>query len=117
MRARRNDAVERRKTLYPLTCRRYQVSGFVEREVARPGVGSCARRISYDEEASITKARRLGTPDARMMFHEGAIRVAAGETARGKKLIADALKKNPAFDVSSAREAKAMLDERMAIAQ
>ena len=70
-----------------------------------------------EAKASITKARRLGTPDARMMFHEGAIRVAAGETARGKKLIADALKKNPAFDVSSAREAKAMLDERMAIAQ
>ncbi len=69
-----------------------------------------------EAKASITKARRLGTPDARLMFHEGAIRIAAGETAKGKKLIAEALKKNPAFDVAGAREAKSMLDERMAIA-
>jgi len=67
-----------------------------------------------EAKASITKARRLGTPDARLMFHEGAIRIASGETAKGKKLVADALKKNPAFDVAGAREAKAMLDERMA---
>ncbi len=67
-----------------------------------------------EAKASITKARRLGTPDARLMFHEGAIRIAAGETVKGKKLIAEALKKNPAFDVAGAREAKAMLDERMA---
>jgi tetratricopeptide (TPR) repeat protein len=67
-----------------------------------------------EAKASITKARRLGTPDARLMFHEGAIRIAAGETAKGKKLVADALKKNPAFDLTAAREAKAMIDERMA---
>ena len=67
-----------------------------------------------EAKASIAKARRLGTPDARLMFHEGAIRVAAGETAKGKKLIADALKKNPAFDVAGVREAKAILDERVA---
>jgi hypothetical protein len=40
--------------------------------------------------------------------------MAAGELAKGKKLISDALKKNPAFDAAGAREAKALLDERMA---
>lgn len=67
-----------------------------------------------ESRASIVKARRLGTPDARLMFHEGAIRIASGEVAQGKKLVAEALKKNPAFDASGAREARAMLDERMA---
>ena len=67
-----------------------------------------------EARASIVKARRLGTPDARLMFHEGAIRIASGEAAQGKKLVAEALKKNPAFDASGAREARAMLDERMA---
>jgi tetratricopeptide (TPR) repeat protein len=67
-----------------------------------------------EAKASIVKARRLGTPDARLMFHEGAIRIAAGETKQGKKLIADALKRNPAFDATGVKEAKALLDDRMA---
>jgi tetratricopeptide (TPR) repeat protein len=67
-----------------------------------------------DAKASIVKARRLGTPDARLMFHEGAIRLAAGETAKGTELIKAALKKNPAFDATGVREAKALLEERMA---
>jgi tetratricopeptide (TPR) repeat protein len=67
-----------------------------------------------EAKASIAKARRLGTPDARLMFHEGAIRIAAGDTKQGKKLVADALKKNPAFDATGVKEAKALLDDRMA---
>ncbi|MDB4936797.1 MAG: hypothetical protein JWP87_3769 [Labilithrix sp.] len=67
-----------------------------------------------EAKASIVKARRLGTPDARMMFHEGAIRIKAGETAKGKALVEGALKKNAAFDATGAREAKALLDDRMA---
>src|SRR5262249_24978193 len=51
-----------------------------------------------EAKASITRARRLGTPDARLVFHEGAIRIAAGETNRGKELVAQARKMNPAFD-------------------
>ena len=62
----------------------------------------------------ITRARRLGTPDARIMFHEGAIRLAAGEREQGAGLIKAALAKNPAFDVSGVREAKALLEERTA---
>ena len=68
-----------------------------------------------EAKATIVKARRLGTPDARLMFHEGAIRIAAGDVKQGKKLVADALKKNPAFDATGVREAKALLDERMAV--
>jgi tetratricopeptide (TPR) repeat protein len=67
-----------------------------------------------EAKASILRARRLGTPDARLMFHEGAIRVAAGETAKGTELIKAALKKNPAFDATGVREANALLAERMA---
>jgi hypothetical protein len=48
------------------------------------------------------------------MFHEGAIRIAAGDVKQGKKLVADALKQNPAFDATGVKEAKALLDERMA---
>jgi len=67
-----------------------------------------------EAKASIVKARRLGTPDARLMFHEGAIRLAAGDVKQGKKLIAGALEKNPAFDATGVKEAKALLDDRMA---
>lgn len=67
-----------------------------------------------EAKASILKARRLGTPDARLMFHEGAIRIAAGDTKLGKKLVADALKRNPAFDATGVKEAKALLDDRVA---
>ncbi len=67
-----------------------------------------------EAKASIVKARRLGTPDARLMFHEGAIRIAAGDVKQGKKLIASALQKNPAFDATGVKEAKALLDDRMA---
>lgn len=69
-----------------------------------------------EAKASITKARRLGTPDARLMFHEGAIRIAAGETAKGTKLIEDALKRNPGFDIEGAREAKAILADATKVA-
>lgn len=65
-----------------------------------------------EAKASITKARRFGTPDARLMYHEGAIRIATGDVAKGTKLIEDALKLNPAFDVEAVKEAKALLAEQ-----
>ncbi len=65
--------------------------------------------------AAIGRARRLGTPDPRMMFHEGAIRIAAGETAKGKALVCAALAMNPALDLASAREAKKLLEQPMAV--
>jgi tetratricopeptide (TPR) repeat protein len=62
-----------------------------------------------EAKASIVRARRLGTPDARLVFHEGAIRIAAGETKRGRELVAQARKMNPAFDWDGAREAERLL--------
>jgi len=67
-----------------------------------------------EAKAAITRARRLGTPDARLLYHEGAIRIAAGEGARGDKLVREALARNPAFDVTASREAKALLEGRAA---
>ncbi|MBX3222437.1 MAG: tetratricopeptide repeat protein [Labilithrix sp.] len=67
-----------------------------------------------EARASIVRARRLGTPDARLVFHEGAIRRAAGEKKKGEALVAQALKMNPAFDATGVKEAEALLGERLA---
>jgi tetratricopeptide (TPR) repeat protein len=57
----------------------------------------------------ITRARRLRTPDARLLYHEGAIRAASGETEKGRTMVAEALKMNGAFCSTEAPEAKALL--------
>jgi tetratricopeptide (TPR) repeat protein len=64
--------------------------------------------------AAAVNANKLGTRDARLWFHEGAIRLAKGETARGRELIGKALKLNPHFDRSGEQEARALLDARLA---
>lgn len=71
-------------------------------------------RAGRDREAksAILRARSHGTPDALLMFHEGAIRVASGEVVAGRKLIGAALALNPAFDVSAAAEAVELLGPR-----
>ena len=44
------------------------------------------RNGQLDEaRASIARARRLGTPDACLVHHEGAIRLAAGEAKKGRR--------------------------------
>lgn len=55
------------------------------------------------------RARRLHTPDARFLFHEGAIRIAAGDVKKGKETIAKALAMNRAFDWREAREARELV--------
>jgi len=78
------------------------------------------RAGALDEaKAAIVRARRLGTPDARMIFHEGAIRLAAArreggvkqaaEIARARALVAEALRRNPAFDATGVKEARALV--------
>jgi tetratricopeptide (TPR) repeat protein len=62
-----------------------------------------------EAKESIVRARRLGTPDARLLFHEGAIRLASGEAKRGRELLARARAMNPAFDASAAKELDALL--------
>jgi tetratricopeptide (TPR) repeat protein len=64
-----------------------------------------ARRVS-------AQATRMGTRDARLLYHAGAIDLAAGETARGRKRIAQALALNPGFDLTGAAEARGLLDAR-----
>jgi tetratricopeptide (TPR) repeat protein len=55
--------------------------------------------------AASDRAMALGTKDARLLYHAGAIRVAAGDRAAGEKLVREALKLNPAFDRAGAVEA------------
>jgi tetratricopeptide (TPR) repeat protein len=62
-----------------------------------------------EAKTHIAAARRLGTPDARLVYHEGAIRIAAGEKSKGKQLVEKALASNRAFDATSAREARELL--------
>ena len=55
--------------------------------------------------AASDKAMALGTKDARLIYHAGAIRIAGGDKAAGEKLVREALKLNPAFDRTGAAEA------------
>ena len=62
----------------------------------------------------MTRARRLGTPDARLVYHEGAIRMATGDVTKGKELVRKALKMNRAFDPIGAKEAEQLVSEKVA---
>lgn len=64
-------------------------------------------RLSEAKDA-ISRARRLHTNDARILFHEGAIRIAAGEKIAGQAQVRRALALQPKFDVVGAREAAAL---------
>lgn len=64
----------------------------------------------FDEAAtSIAAARALGADDARLRFHDGAIRVARGEVAAGRRLLRSALDLGPALDPIERTEAKRLL--------
>jgi hypothetical protein len=56
----------------------------------------------------IERASALGTRDARILFHAGAIRMAAGDAA-GRRLVESALATNPHFDETGAAEARRLL--------
>lgn len=68
-------------------------------------------RADRDEEAkaAIARATRLGTPDARLLYHHGAILMSLGEGALGRKKIEAALSLDPAFDPVEAKEARRLL--------
>ena len=55
------------------------------------------------------RALSLGTPDARLLYHAGAIRLSASEQVAGLSLLKQALARNPAFDPVGAPEARALL--------
>lgn len=65
-----------------------------------------------EAKAAITEATKYGTPDARLQYHQGAIRMAAGEDKEGRALVEKALKQNPAFDIRAVKEARALLAKK-----
>ncbi len=65
-----------------------------------------------DAKRVIDHARRLGTKDARLVYHQGAIHIAAGDVAAGRKLVKDALAMNASFDLDGATEARALLETK-----
>lgn len=60
---------------------------------------------------NIDKATRLGTRDAALLYHAGAIRIATGEKEQGEKLVREALALNPKFDPVGALEAAKLVGE------
>jgi tetratricopeptide (TPR) repeat protein len=68
-----------------------------------------AGRLDEARRAS-DAALRLGTKDARLLYHAGAIRLAQGDRAGGD-LIRQALHLNPAFDMTGAAEAGKMVSD------
>ncbi len=68
-------------------------------------------------QASMIEARRLGTQDAMLFYHEGMIDRALGENRRAQYFLTRALELNPAFHPSHPREIRAVLDsiEREAV--
>jgi tetratricopeptide (TPR) repeat protein len=64
-----------------------------------------------DAQQAITHAMRLGTKDARLLYHAGAIRIARGDTRQGRQLVKQALALNPHFDWTGAKEAAALVAE------
>ena len=63
-----------------------------------------------EARAAMTEARRLGTLDAMLFYHEGMIDRALGENARARYFLTKALELNPKFHPTQPREIRAVLD-------
>ena len=63
-----------------------------------------------EARAASDRALHLGTKDARLLYHAGAIRMAEGGEAEGRTLVQRALAQNPGFDATGATEARALLE-------
>jgi tetratricopeptide (TPR) repeat protein len=74
-------------------------------------VAWAAYRLGLHAEAgdAIDAARALGADDARIRFHEGAIRIALGDRARGEELLQGAAALGPALDPIERAEVASML--------
>jgi tetratricopeptide (TPR) repeat protein len=55
------------------------------------------------------QALSLGTKDAKLLYHAGAIRIAQGDVKPGAALVREALKLHPKFDPTAAPEAESLL--------
>jgi tetratricopeptide (TPR) repeat protein len=62
-------------------------------------------------EQHIERALRHGTPDARLLYHAGAIAIGAGKHARGRALLRRALALNPHFGLEAASDARRLLGD------
>ncbi|WP_437276990.1 tetratricopeptide repeat protein [Sorangium sp. So ce375] len=67
-----------------------------------------------EARAASDRALALGTRDARLLYHAGAIRIALGDLTRGERLVRAALDLNPRFDMTGAAEAEQLLARREA---
>lgn len=64
------------------------------------------RQGRLDEaRAASDRAMALGTKEARLLYHAGAIRMARGDKTRGRALIVEALQRSPKFDWTDAQGA------------
>jgi tetratricopeptide (TPR) repeat protein len=68
-----------------------------------------AGRIAEAQKAS-ERATGIGTKDARLLYHAGAIRMAAGDEDGGRRLVKQALSLNPMFDRTGAAEARRLVE-------
>jgi tetratricopeptide (TPR) repeat protein len=60
--------------------------------------------------AAVHDALRLGTPDAKLLYHAGMIALAAGERTAAQEFLTRAMKLNPRFDPLQARQSGAALE-------
>ena len=67
-------------------------------------------RRDADARAAMLEARRLGTQDALLFYHEGMIDRALGENDRARYFLTKALALNPRFHPTQPREIRAVLD-------
>lgn len=63
-----------------------------------------------EARASIERALRLGTRDARMLYHAGTIYRALGDRRKGERYLSDALALDPSFGLLTAGGAQASLE-------
>lgn len=65
-----------------------------------------------EARAAIASARRLGTRDARILYHAGMIALASGDRKNGRRLLKESLALNPRFDLLQARRAREALGRK-----
>jgi tetratricopeptide (TPR) repeat protein len=62
-----------------------------------------------EAKSAAERALSLGTKDAALLYHSGAIRMASGDARGGSALVREALELNPNFDPTGAPEARKLL--------
>jgi tetratricopeptide (TPR) repeat protein len=63
-----------------------------------------------EARAAMTEARKLGTRDAMLFYHEGMIDRALGDSKRARYFLAKALETNPKFHPTQPRDIKLVID-------